>query len=93
MRITWTDYSGRGVAIQKIINGYNQTSSTPVAMICGNEDIQEIQALLDQNAPVSFVLPYRYAQYFGAKGNLMDLTAAFESEQEFFIHRYGRLAV
>lgn len=84
MRITWTDYSGRGVAIQKIINGYNQTSSTPVAMIGGDEDIQAIQALLDQNAPVVFVLPYRYVKYFGAKGNLMDLTAAFQSEQEYF---------
>jgi len=84
MRITWTDYSGRGVAIQKIISGYNQISSSPVAMIGGNEDIQTIQALLDQNAPVVFVLPYRYVKYFGAKGNLMDLTAAFESEQEYF---------
>lgn len=84
MRITWTDYSGRGVAIQKIINGYNQTSSTPVAMIGGDEDIQAIQALLDQNAPVVFMLPYRYVKYFGAKGNLMDLTAAFQSEQEYF---------
>ena len=39
-RITWTDYSGRGQAIQKIVDGYNalSTEDEPVQMIGGDED-------------------------------------------------------
>jgi ABC-type glycerol-3-phosphate transport system substrate-binding protein len=83
-RITWTDYSGRGEAIQKIVNSYNLNHSASIAMISGNEDMKTIQQLLDSKAPVLYVLPYRYVKYFGAKGALLDLTAAFQAEKAAF---------
>ena len=84
LRITWALYSGRGEAIQKIVAAYNATRSTPVAMTGGDEDMKAIQALLDSGAPYLYVLPYRYVEYFGMKGALLDLTAAFETEKSSF---------
>ncbi len=84
LRITWTAYSGRGVAIQKIVDTYNAGSDAPIAMIGGDEDLQAVQALLDRNAPILYVLPYRFVKYFGEKGALADLTEPFASERSAF---------
>lgn len=86
-RITWDSYSGRGEAIQKIVDSYNEdnTSGMHVSMISGDEDKAAIETLLqaaDQNT--IFVLPYRYVQYFGANGYLTDLTAAFPDADALF---------
>ncbi|MEA4929451.1 MAG: extracellular solute-binding protein [Candidatus Limiplasma sp.] len=81
LRITWTAYSGRGVAIQKIVDTYNAGSDAPIAMIGGDEDLQAVQALLDRNAPILYVLPYRFVKYFGENGALADLTEPFASER------------
>jgi len=85
-RITWTDYSGRGQAIQKIVEQYNQQSAddTSIQMIGGNEDMAEIQALLESESETVFVLPYRYVQYFGSRGLLGDLTSEFEEDSTLF---------
>jgi len=72
LRITWAEYSGRGEAIQ-----YHHS----IAILGGDEDLQTIQALLNSNAPIVYVLPYRYVQLFGMRGDLMDLTQVFELEQ------------
>jgi multiple sugar transport system substrate-binding protein len=53
-------------------------------VIGGDEDLQAIQKLLDSGAPILYVLPYRYVKYFGMKGALLDLTAAFATEQSAF---------
>ena len=81
LRITWAEYSGRGEAIQRIISNYNNAYNHSITMLGGDEDLQTIQALLDGNAPIVYVLPYRYVQLFGMRGDLMDLTQAFELEQ------------
>lgn len=84
LRITWQAYTGRGVAIQKIVDDYNAGSASPIGMVGGDEDLQSIQALLDQGAPLLYVLPYRYVKYFGMQGALLDLTAAFATDRNAF---------
>lgn len=85
-RITWTDYSGRGQAIEKIVEQYNQQSGdgVDVQMIGGNEDMAAIQALLETESETVLVLPYRYVQYFGSKGLLSDLTSEFQEDASLF---------
>jgi multiple sugar transport system substrate-binding protein len=85
-RITWKDYSGRGQAITKIVEGYNALSAddTIVKVISGDEDLAAIQALLETPQETVFVLPYRYVQYFGDQGLLYDLTEQFTEEEGAF---------
>ena len=83
-RITWTDYSGRGEAIAKIVSAYKQNSPDPVTMISGDEDMQAIALMLDAGEPALYVLPYRYVKHFGAKGSLFDLTDAFQQDKAAF---------
>ena len=92
-RITWADYSGRGQAIQKIVNDYNEGygDSCTITTISGDEDSAAIQALLEGNTEAIYVLPYRYVQYFGEKGYLIDLTADFNNEKEMFYQEVWNL--
>lgn len=85
-RITWKDYSGRGEAIQKIVDLYNTeySSGVTVQMENGNEDLDEIESLLTGDSETVYVLPYRYVKYFSDKGYLTNLTSAFEGEEELF---------
>jgi len=85
-RITWTDYSGRGQAIGKIVDAYNatQTGADVVRLAGGDEDEETIRALLKEQPETVFVLPYRYVQYFGDRGDLADLSEAFAEEQSLF---------
>jgi multiple sugar transport system substrate-binding protein len=82
-RITWKDYSGRGEAIQKIVDSYNG-SGKAISMVNGNEDRAAIEALLKSGSDTIYVLPYRYVKYFGAKGYLMDLTDIFRDSESLF---------
>lgn len=93
-RITWKAYSGRGEAIQKIVSSYNasQPDRFEINMIDGDEDYARVEALLNGNSPVDiYVLPYRFAQYFGHKGKLMDLSKDFEKEKGFFYQNLWEL--
>jgi len=85
-RITWQDYSGRGQAINKIVEQYNQLSQEDavITLISGDEDMVSIQTLLESDAQTVFVLPYRFVQYFGDLGLLTDLTSEFEEEASAF---------
>ncbi len=85
-RITWTDYSGRGQAIGKIVDAYNasQAGAAAVQMVGGDEDEETIRALLKEQPETVFVLPYRYVQYFGDQGDLLDLSETFAEEQALF---------
>ena len=85
-RITWKDYSGRGQAIQKIVDAYHQSSTDrmDIQLISGDEDQAAIQALLETDSETIFVLPYRYVQYFGSMGLLDDLTNEFAQESSLF---------
>lgn len=94
-RITWKDYSGRGQAIQKIVDVYNQSNSdqADIQLISGDEDMEAIQSLLETESETIFVLPYRYVQYFGSKGLLADLTSEFKEEASLFYPSVWRLGM
>jgi multiple sugar transport system substrate-binding protein len=85
-RITWEDYSGRGEAIRKIVDSYNEGISDgyAISMISGDEDLLNTETLLKSNSNMIYVLPYRYVKYFSGKGYLMDLTAAFKDAEKLF---------
>lgn len=86
-RITWKAYSGRGEAVQKIVSSYNtsQTGHFDINMIDGDEELASVEGLLNKTAPVDiYVLPYRFVQYFGYKGKLMDISEDFEKEKGYF---------
>ena len=86
-RITWDSYSGRGEAIQKIVDSFNEENSSDlnVSMISGDEDGAAIETLLQAaDNDTVFVLPYRYVQYFGAKGYLADLAGSFAGTDKLF---------
>lgn len=92
-RITWTDYSGRGQAIQKIVDSYNAISADDkdVVMIGGDENQTTIEQMLASNPETVFVLPYRYVQYFGYRGELMDLSDSFTEEKNLFYEKIWQL--
>ena len=85
-RITWTDYSGRGQAIGKIVDEYNENNGadTDITMIGGEEDMASIESLLSADTEMIYVLPYRYVQYFADKGYLYDLTSYFPDSEDLF---------
>lgn len=85
-RITWADYSGRGQAIQKIVDSYNATveEDARVRMIGGDEDLETIRSMFASDPETVFVLPYRYVEYFGNLGDLADLTSGFTAEKSLY---------
>ncbi len=98
-RITWKAYSGRGEAINRIVNKYNDQSRIPYRIVItdGDEDRVSIEKLLhnrgvaestqtkEQDTGIDlYMLPYRYIQYFGNKNMLMELSDEFSAEKEIF---------
>lgn len=95
-RITWKTYSGRGEAIQKIVDSYNMNNQTnyKINVVDGDEDLNNIETLIASNNDVDiYVLPYRYVQYLGYKDALQDLTDSFESKKELFYDKIWNLGV
>lgn len=93
-RITWDSFSGRGEAIQKIVDSYNEESaaSSYISMVSGDENKDTTEALLRiDNGDTIFVLPYRYVKYFGGKGYLADLSLPFEYAEELFYPELWKL--
>lgn len=92
-RITWTDYSGRGEAIQSIVDSYNEkyNNGYTIHMTGGDEDSLAIQSLLCDDSKTIFVLPYRYVKYFGSQGYLADLTTDFKSAEGLFYSEIWKL--
>ncbi|WP_094606426.1 hypothetical protein SPSIL_049720 [Sporomusa silvacetica DSM 10669] len=86
-RITWTAYSGRGEAIQKIVDLYNKNNNDGFEIVLhgGDENVKAIEGLLaEKSSEMIYVLPYRYVKYFGDKGKLEDLSVSFQTEKELF---------
>ncbi|NTV91100.1 MAG: extracellular solute-binding protein, partial [Clostridiales bacterium] len=93
-RITWKDYSGRGVAIKKIVDIYNlkSTGKYEIVVESGDEDITALEGLLSNNGDDRiYVLPYRYVQYFGDKGLLRDLSDDLLTDRELFYPEIWKL--
>ena len=65
-RITWKEYSGRGEAIQKIVETFNESQDNyMIETISGDENLEDIKDLLLTDQVDVFVLPYRYVQLLG----------------------------
>ena len=95
-RITWKPYSGRGEAIQEIVNAYNASSKDQfeIKLIEGNEDFDTVEGLLKKDSPVDiYVLPYRFVKYLGYDKKLMYLTKDFEQEKDYFYENLWNLGV
>jgi ABC-type glycerol-3-phosphate transport system substrate-binding protein len=92
LRITWKEYSGRGEAIQRIVDVYNRESAVKIAVVGGDEDVDAIENMIQtKDSNTIYVLPYRLAQYMGDKGYLRDLTAYFQEEAVLFYPELWRL--
>ena len=87
LRITWTAYSGRGEAIQKIVDLYNKKNNDGFEILLqgGDEDFKTIEGLLVGKSPeMIYVLPYRYVKHFGDENKLEDFSKEFQKEEELF---------
>ncbi|MGE5389673.1 MAG: ABC transporter substrate-binding protein [Deltaproteobacteria bacterium] len=93
--ITWKVYSGRGEAIQKIVDSYNASQDKYVVnLVDEEEDLGTVESNLIKKSPVDvYVLPYRFVQYLGDKGKLTDLTSDFAQQKDFFYPNLWRLGV
>ena len=81
LRITWTAYSGRGEAIQKIVDLYNKKNNDGFEILLqgGDEDFKTIEGLLVGKSPeMIYVLPYRYVKHFGDENKLEDFSKEFQ---------------
>jgi multiple sugar transport system substrate-binding protein len=86
-RITWKSYSGRGEAIQKIINLYNEQNNGTykINLLSGDEDLTAIEKLIQKKqSKIIYMLPYRYVQFLGGHGYLTDLSDSFANERSIF---------
>jgi multiple sugar transport system substrate-binding protein len=95
-RITWKAYSGRGEAIQKIVNSYNVENKDgfEIKMVGGDEDFNTVEGMLNKESSADiYVLPYRFIKYFGNEKKLVDLTKDFEEEKSFFYENLWNLGV
>lgn len=97
-RITWKTYSGRGDAIRKIVQAYNNlnTSKYEIILTDGDEDRDTIENLLDpknKDQVDLYVLPYRYIKYFGEQGMLLNITEEFMQEEDLFYEELWDLSV
>ena len=102
-RITWKAYSGRGEAISKIVEGYNESNQTDyqVTVVDGDEDLTTIENSLkgttsfnQSNESIDiYMLPYRYVQYLGYRNLLGNLTDDFLVEKDYFYSDLWNLGI
>ncbi len=81
-RITWDITSERGDTLRRVVSRFNNTQDeVVVTLLGGNEDFQETSDFLsNEDGPQVMVLPYRYVQYFGKSGYLLDVNHILEDE-------------
>lgn len=93
-RITWKPYSGRGEAIQRIVDSYNSSGDRrfSVQLAEGDEDFGTTsEALASPNGPDIYVLPYRYIRYFGEGGEIADLSGDFQNDRTAYYESIWKL--
>ena len=73
-RITWKEYSGRGEAVDQIVQIFNEDQENyEIVVVGGNESLEDIRTGLQKGDMDVFVLPYRYAQLLGNEGLLAEM--------------------
>lgn len=95
-RITWDSFSGRGEAVQAIIDRYHQNENrkAEITLIGGNENRDETseQLIIKDNKTI-FVLPYRYILHYGNEGMLTDLNPEMAEFQNLFYESIWNLNI
>ncbi|SER83516.1 ABC transporter substrate-binding protein [Salipaludibacillus aurantiacus] len=84
MQIVWATDSGRGEAIQRIIEDFEeQNENISVELVGGAQDNQRILTqILSGEAPEVMQLAYRQVRSLGAEGAFVDMAADFEDERD-----------
>ena len=96
-RIIWTDFSGRGVAISKIVDVFNKEfkKSIHATIVSGSENFDEVKTYINTDQTEGVVaLPYRFVKYFGDSGSI-NLTSAADYSDSTAIYpslwQYGKV--
>lgn len=93
-RITWSDYSGRGTAIEAFANDFNRThtSDYEIKILGGDENRDNIsEALQSTETPMIFALPYRLVKYYGELNTLSELSGSFSDSSDYFYPEIWKL--
>ncbi|MDA3845978.1 MAG: extracellular solute-binding protein [Vallitaleaceae bacterium] len=93
-RITWEEHSGRGEAVQLLVDAYNDVhDDVHVTLIGGDEDREAYTVALDEDYVDIYVMPYRYIQDLQLSIDLFPLTDAFENEKQYYYDSIIQLAM
>lgn len=77
-RITWKAYSGRGEAVQRIVDAFNASQEDyEIVVDSGDEDLAAIQSDLSNDRFQIYALPYRYVQSLGDQNKLAEIQFSF----------------
>ena len=84
-RITWDITSERGETMKKVVSRFNNTQNEVfVTLVGGNEDFEETKVVLEgEEGPEVLVMPYRFVQYFGGSGDLLEVDSIIEDELDY----------
>jgi multiple sugar transport system substrate-binding protein len=86
LQIAWDTDSGRGQAIQKIVDAFEeQNENIDVELVGSAQNNQKLLTqILSGNAPEVLQVPYRDARSLGAEGAFLDLTETLGEESKNF---------
>jgi multiple sugar transport system substrate-binding protein len=86
MQIAWDTDSGRGEAIQKIVDEFEKKhENIDVELVASSQNNQKLLTqVLSGEAPEVLQVPYREVKNLGAEGAFVDLTEDFKGESENF---------
>ncbi|MDQ0338754.1 ABC-type glycerol-3-phosphate transport system substrate-binding protein [Caldalkalibacillus uzonensis] len=84
MQIVWATDSGRGEAIQRIIDEFEKEHEhIKVELLSSTDDNQRLLTqILSGDAPEVLQIPYRTVRSLGTEGAFVDLTEAMADEQD-----------
>ncbi len=85
-RITWEQHSSRGVAIDKIIQRYNESQKkVHVTLVGGNENVEDYKSLLTEDEIDVYMVPYRYVRDPRISKELLEITELYmEHEGQYY---------
>ena len=93
LRITWDEFSSRAIAINKIVQRYNDSQkNTHVTMVGGSESKDEYLSALEEDKTDIYVVPYRYIRDSEIADELMLLTDLYVEQEEYYYETIKTLA-
>lgn len=92
-RITWDQLSSRGIAINKIVESYNNSQNKiHVTMVGGNEEHNDFVSLLNTDDIDVYMIPYRYIRNHQISDQLLLLTNLFSEKEDSYYESIKSLA-